>query len=148
MTEEEHIPSDNAGSLTLSDYLLERMKSTARIGAIVMKLCIVLAASYGLTLLYEFSEWFSALESDYYLMEKNNLYKAVDALSSAVMLFLFVRGVKEGHQSFQLLRHSVNDDDALLEGNERLVAMLRWFALFGFLFVGVLLLQKIWFEFL
>lgn len=146
MTQEEKPEHPTTGGLALTDYLLERMTSAARIGAPLMLLCLVLAILSGLMLLYEFSEWLSALGGDYYLMEGANLYKAFDALISVALLYLFIRGVVEGRQAFQHLRDSANDDDALLEGNERLVAMLRWFALFGFVFTGVLILQKVWYE--
>ncbi|MDX1910805.1 MAG: hypothetical protein SFV22_04930 [Saprospiraceae bacterium] len=144
MTQEEKPENTPSGGLALTDYLLERMTRAARIGAPVMLLSLLLAILNGFMLLYEFSVWFSALESDYYLMEGANLYEAFDALISVALLYLFIRGVVDGRQAFQYLRDSATDDEALLEGNARLAAMLRWFALFGIVFIGTLLLQKLW----
>ena len=128
--------------LWLSDLLLEQIQKSSRFGVPVMIIAIILGVSSVLLLIVRFSLIMANRTfDDFYLFEGNNLRMTVSLLLSIAIIYCYSRGIMEGYKSWQLLKSGATDDDALLEGTERLSKMFRWLTLWGGLFVTTLVLE-------
>jgi hypothetical protein len=112
--------------------------------------CLLLGLSTILnSLYYLYGYWAQKVfpTTGFYLLEGGNFYRAIRLLANMLLIYLGVRGIFEGYKAWSLLRHCESDDDALLEGSERLGKMFRWLALFGGAYLGFIFLERIGGEF-
>jgi hypothetical protein len=130
--------------LWLTDRLLEQLRRSSKIGVPLMVLCIIVGISVSLLSLYSIFWFWSQKQGDFYLLEGGNLSRVFNLLSTSAIIYCFTKGIIEGHKAWRLLRSSETDDDALLEGTERLGKMFRWLTLWGAIYMGTLVLQTIW----
>ena len=106
-----------------------------------MAFSILLGISASLLLLFDYYWFWTAYPlKEFYLLEGDTLYRILSPLTMGVLYFLFFRGTMEGYKAWRLLRHSETDDEALLEGSQRLGKMFRWLVIWGGVFVARILL--------
>ncbi len=134
-------------SLWLTDRLLAQLRKSSKIGWLLMALGLLLGISAFLLSLFDlYLSWILYPLKDFYLLEGNTLFRTLSALTMVAMYYLFFRGMLEGYKAWRLLRYSETDDDALLEGSERLGKMFHWLVIwagiFGARILLVLLSQK------
>lgn len=82
--------------------------------------------------------------SEFYLLEDGNLYRVISILISIALIYLCTRGMLEGYKAWSMLRHCESNDEALLEGSERLGKMFRWLVFGGGVFGTRILLKTLW----
>ncbi len=138
-----HETVENQG-LWLTDRLLEQLRRSSKIGMPLMVLCLIVGISVSLRSLYLIFWSWSQRQGDFYLLEGGNLFRVFDMLSTSAIIYCFAMGILEGHKAWRLLRSSETDDDALLEGTERLGKMFRWLTLWGGIYMATLLLELVW----
>lgn len=141
---QEMTENPEAHSLWLTDRLLAQLRSSSGLGIPFMILCIIVGISSVLLKLFHLWSTEQWSTGDFYLLEDGNLFKIVNILASAVIIYCFARGVLEGHKAWRYLKSSETDDDALLEGTERLAKMFRWLALWGGFFIASVVLESVW----
>ncbi len=138
--------TENQG-LWLTDRLLEQLRNAAQIGVPLMLLCIIVGVAVAALSLFSLFWFWMQREGDFYLLEGGNLYKVLNLLVTSAMIYCFARGIIEGNKAWRLLRWCETDDDALLEGTERLSKMFRWLTFWGGLYLAYPILGKVWSEF-
>ncbi|MCK6691426.1 MAG: hypothetical protein L6Q97_04920 [Thermoanaerobaculia bacterium] len=133
-------------ALLLSDVLMDRARQIGRAGKIVMILFLTLCGLYTVNLLIDFWEWQTTRSGDFYLLEGNNAYQVWRFCSTAIMVYLFVRGAWAGFQAMRNIYTGsrYDDDDALLNGFEGIKPMLKWFTIWGAFWLLSDLLEKIY----
>ncbi|MBC7775256.1 MAG: hypothetical protein H7246_07445 [Phycisphaerae bacterium] len=136
--------AENQG-LWLTERLLEQLRNSARVGMPLMLLCMVVGiAVAALSVLSQLWFWMQRQKGDFYLLEGGNLYRLLNLLLISAIVYCFARAVIEGYKSWKLLKYSQTDDDALLEGTERLSKMFRWLTFWGVLYLAYPILGKVW----
>jgi len=136
--------NDENQGLWLTEQLLEQLRNSARVGMPLMLLCIIGGISAAGFLLFSLFWYWMRHHGDFYLLEGGNLYKVLNLLATSIMIYLFARGIIEGNKAWRLLRSSETDDDALLEGTERLSKMFHWLTIWGIFYLAYPILQKVW----
>ncbi|MFN0174991.1 MAG: hypothetical protein ACKVU0_10120 [Saprospiraceae bacterium] len=129
--------------LWLTDRLLAQMRVSSKIGVPLMVLCIIVGISAASLSLFSIVWTWSERQGDFYLLEGGNLARVLNLLATSAIIYCFAKGIIEGHKAWRLLRSSETDDDALLEGTERLGKMFRWLTLWGAIYMGTLVLQMV-----
>jgi len=123
--------------LWLTDHLLSQFRKCARLGRPLMALCLLLGVSTLLNSLY-YLIWYWSQKSlpatKFYLLEGDNLYRLLSLAINIGLFYACARGIFEGYKAWRLLRFSKTDDDALLEGTERLGKMFRWLVIWAGVF--------------
>jgi hypothetical protein len=136
---EQEIPEqavENRG-LWLTDQLLSQLHKCAKLGKPIMVLGLLLCISTLLNSLFVLIGYWSqkALPATkFYLLEGENLYRVLSLVINIALFYTCLRGTFEGYQAWRLLRFSETDDDALLEGSERLGKMFRWLVIWAGIF--------------
>ncbi len=121
--------------LWLTDQLLAKMRRSSKIGWPLMSLSILLGISALLLSLYRlYLNWTKFPLKEFYLLEGSTLLRVLVPLTMFAMYYFFFRGMIEGYKAWRLLRFSETDDDALLEGSERLGKMFRWLVIWAGVF--------------
>lgn len=143
--DEQHTVEQEA--LVLTKSLMDNVQQIGRAGKVVMPLFLVLSGLYALNFCIDFLSWTGRLQGEFYLLEKNNLYRIWSFCTEIGAIYLFTRGAWVGFQVARDINAGVrfDDDDALLNGFERLTPMFRWFVLWGAFWLGCAILEKIYF---
>jgi hypothetical protein len=134
-------------NLWLTDRLLKKLSNTARIGKPLIVICLLLGISTFIKSLYFLYSYWSEKTlpySEFYLLEDGNLYRVIIIMISIALIYLCTRGMLEGYKAWSMLRHCESNDEALLEGSERLGKMLRWLVFGGGVFGASILLKTLW----
>ncbi|MBL7829327.1 MAG: hypothetical protein JNJ57_22010 [Saprospiraceae bacterium] len=128
-------PSEKSTSgLWLTSRMMDLLAANARIGVhatilatIAGLLAVILSVA---TMWWVWTQYADTSESEaFYLLEGDNLYKVVQFLLTFSMFFTYFKGVLTGFRAFKQLKRSAEDDEALLEGSERLWKTLYWLTL-------------------
>lgn len=150
MEQEKPEQEDLNQNLWLTERLLKKLSNSARIGKPLMVVCLLLGLSTILkSLHFLYTYWAEKdLPTDkFYLLEGGNLFRVISLLVNISFLYLCTRGIYEGYKAWSLLRHCETDDQALLEGSERLGKMFRWMALGAAFYLTFPLLENVWSSF-
>lgn len=128
-------PDQNPSAETgpwLTGRILEQLRHLSKIGIPLMVLCAILGISAALlSLVYLHTFWFYVRTSS-----SDQLLPMISFMVTAAMLFFFTKGVTEGIRAWKLLKIGAQDDQALLEGSERLAKMFRWFSIWAGVFIS------------
>ncbi len=142
----EHVPpkelteNNDTQGLWLTDQLLAQLRKSSKIGWLLLALSILLGISACLLSYYPiYLIWTKYPLKEFYLLEEGTLFRILVPVLMAAMYYFFFRGMIEGYQAWRLLRFSETDDDALLEGSERLGKMFRWLVIWAGVFVARIL---------
>lgn len=147
---EYEIPGNNLESpkshgLWLTDRLLVQLLESSKIALPVLAIALIAGISLTINSIFlQLYNWSQKSYTDFYLLEGDNLFRVFNLLTSLLIIYFFSRAVLEGHKAWRLLRQSETDDDALLEGTERLGKMFRWLTLWGYVVIGTVILTKFW----
>lgn len=142
--EQKDAENNSEKALWLTDPLLHLLAQSAKLGRILMIILMLLGLSAATeTGYFHYLLWSSMSDSDFYLLESETLPKVLNLLYSVGILYCFARATQEGFLAWRLLRHCETEDEALLEGTERLGKMFRWLTLWGASFLAVNLLKLI-----
>ncbi len=129
-------------TLWLTDRLVHQLVQSSKIGRILLVILMLLGlSSAAQTAYFHYWLWSAMPDPDFYLLEPETLTKVLSLLYSIGILYFFARAAMEGFFSWRLLRHCDTDDEALLEGTERLGKMFRWLSICGITFLAVNLLE-------
>jgi len=134
-------------NLWLTDRLLKKLSNTARIGKPLMVIYLLLGLSTFIKSLYFLYSYWSEKtlpSSEFYLLEGGNLYRVVSIMINIALIYLCTRGMLEGYKAWSKLGHCESNDEALLEGSERLGKMFRWLVFGGGVFGTSILLKILW----
>lgn len=134
----------NSQDLCLTDRLMKRFQVNARIGIPLMVLYLVLGVTALLNLLIDIGLKFEQDTGPFYLFEGNNLFVWINYLGSILGLYFLIHAALEGLQGWKRLLKSKTDDDALLEGTERLGKMFKFFTWGICTIVLIILFRSIW----
>jgi len=130
--------------LCLTDRLMKRFQVNARIGIPLMVLYLVLGVTALLNLLFEIGLKFEQDTGPFYLFEGNNLFVWINYLGSILGHYFLIHAALEGLQGWKRLLKSKTDDDALLEGTERLGKMFKFFTWGICTIVLIIIFRSIW----
>jgi hypothetical protein len=115
--------------LWLSNRWLDAITGMAGLGKTVMVMALIVGAIRSFSSLYvQYYIWSMQLaaDRDFFLFEDYNWLYVFNTLSLFALLYLYFRGIIEGYKAFQQFQLSSVDDEALLEGQERLGKMFTW----------------------
>ena len=140
--------NDASTGLWLTDRLLEQLRNASRIGRPLIVLCILVGISSALISVFPLFWYLQHLQGDFYLLEGDNAYRVFNLLATALIIYCFAQAMIQGFKAWKHLRFSETDDEALLEGSERLAKMFRWLSLWGGGYFGFLVLVKVWSAFI
>lgn len=143
----DELPALEQQALALTENLMDNVQQIGQVGKVAMLLFLVLAGLYTLNFCIDFLSWTGRIQGEFYLLEKNNLYYIWSFCTEAGAIYLFTRGAWVGFQATRDINEGVrfDDDDALLNGFERLTPMLRWFTFWGAFWLICAILEKIYF---
>jgi hypothetical protein len=131
--------------LWLTGRFLLQLLQSSKIALPMLVLALVAGLSQSLNgIFFQLYFWSRRSDSDFYLLEGDNLFRVFNLLTALIIAYLFIRGVLEGRKAWLLLKHSETDDDALLEGTERLGKMFRWLTLWGGVYIGTHIFIEFW----
>jgi len=117
--------------LWLTENLLQRLSKTAGILRYAMVVCTLLCISAGCLTLIEFWMWAKWVQGGIYILHPDTFPHFLKLFSSLLTLTFFTLGILEGKRIWPMLSICADNDDALLEGSERLGKMFRWFSWWG-----------------
>lgn len=117
--------------LWITDTQLSNLLKTARLGKPLMAICTLLALSAAAMSLLDFWMWAQWQSGGFYLFEGSNLFYISNFALSLLALLFFTLAILEGKKIWPLLKICDQDDDALLEGTERMAKMFRWLFYWG-----------------
>lgn len=115
--------------LWLSNRWLSAVTGMAGLGKTVMVMALIVGGIRIFSSLYvQYYIWSMRLapDRDFFLFEDYNWLYVFNTLSLFALLYLYFRGIIEGYKAFSLFQLSSIDDEALLEGQERLGRMFTW----------------------
>lgn len=127
--------------LRLSERLMRQWHSSVPLGRGLMMALLCMAALFVLTTGHNFWQWFGYVNEEFYLLEDRNPSIFWGFSTSFFVYCLLGLSAWEGWKAWSLLKHAADDDNALLEGTERLAKMFKWLAIWGVASVGFNLLD-------
>lgn len=115
--------------LWLSNRWLGAVTDMSGLGKTVMVIALIVGAIRSFSRLYvQYYTWSMRLapDRDFFLFEDYNWLYVFNTLSLLALIYLYFRGIMEGYKAFSQFQQSGVDDEALLEGQERLAKMFTW----------------------
>jgi hypothetical protein len=134
----------SASGLYLTDLLLRRQIGMSTLGRVLFVMAMAVGFFRSLLALYiQYYIWSNRLQPDqaFYLLDDYNWMYVFYTATTFAIIYMFFRAGLEGLKAFSLLRLGDTDDDALLEGHERLGNMFKWLTWWGGTYVLLLLLE-------
>ncbi|HAD14571.1 MAG TPA: hypothetical protein DCF33_19270 [Saprospirales bacterium] len=124
-------PEEKAATpgLWLSNRWLGAVTGMAGLGKTVMVIALIVGAVRSFSSLYvQYYIWAMRLapDRDFFLFEDYNWLYVFNTLSLFALIYLYFRGIIEGYKAFQQFQDCSVDDEALLDGQERLGKMFTW----------------------
>jgi len=135
--EQDDTLAPSAPVLLLTKSLMAQMPSSGHLGAAAFFILLAIVAIDALLTLTSLTTWFDTMPGGFYLLEGDTLSRLVSYLIPIVGIYFMGRASWEGLRAWRLLKQSNNDDNALLEGTDRLTQMFKWFVYWG-IFYGAM----------
>lgn len=137
---------DDFQGLWLTERFLKRLRLSAKWGSASVWAILLVSLSSGLfALYYLLSDWQKDTEGrDFYLLEGSNPYRALKLLSTTLPYGFVFYALFQGQKAWKLLHRCQTDDNALLEGTERLGKLFRWLVFASATFLIFKLLWAVW----
>lgn len=112
-----------------SNRWLSAVTGMAGLGKTVMVMALIVGGICSFSSLYvQYYIWSTRLmpDRDFFLFEDYNWLYVFNTLSILALIYLYFRSILEGYKAFSLFQLSSSNDEALLEGQERLGKMFTW----------------------